>query len=267
MVEARASGQRLTVPLGRRIVGPDRGPPMESRERETPPVGPGRERSIRLAVILGILSLPSIPLIQYVARRLPLVALGKVSAVYLSVTVAFVLSVTALCLAEVYLRRIERDIGKPLLPASVVYFALALLLGGLVFASISDFVKPRSPLLRCVPPLIVVAALVAGYFLISARGRKAFASDDASRIGLEFLRYAEVLALAGLAVALLRPDDPRCALALLHFGVTISPFAVSLAFSLNHRAEQYRSVRCRLKSYAVSAPIMVFIILMMGNVD
>ncbi|MHC4506381.1 MAG: hypothetical protein ACYTFI_24055 [Planctomycetota bacterium] len=79
-----------------------------------------RDRSVWLAICFGVASLPSIPAVQWTARRLPLVPFPKWPAVYLSVVVATGLAGVAFYFACRALRQLEKESAEPVLPMSVV---------------------------------------------------------------------------------------------------------------------------------------------------
>jgi hypothetical protein len=73
------------------------------------------------AVGFGAASLPSVPLVQWLARRLPVFPLGKCPAVYLSVGAAFALAGAAAASAPLHLRELDARRGESLLPRAVAF--------------------------------------------------------------------------------------------------------------------------------------------------
>ncbi len=236
------------------------------------PDGPRRGRwtvdlRVWLAIGLGVLSVLSVPAVQWTARRLPLIPLGKWPAVYVSVGVAFSLALAALTFMLLHLRALERRPDERLLPPAVVYGGAVLLVAGLVFASIADFAKPTNGVVLLLPPFLLVVLGLVGFILVSARGRSALTSTAARRIGIEVLRYVEVqLAVAVVLVFYMPSNHDRLkALILLYQGLVIAPLPLLIAHRLNRGAESLHALQCRLRSYAVALPFPALCLLLMPS--
>jgi hypothetical protein len=223
------------------------------------------DRRVWLAIGLGVLSVLSIPAVQWAARRLPLIPLGKWPAIYASVGVAFSLALAAVTFALLHLRALERRADERLLPSAAVYAGAVLLVAGLTFASIADFARPTSAVALLLPPLLLVVLGLVGFILVSARGRNALTSKAARRIGIEVLRYVEVQLAVAVVFALCMPGqrDRLKALVLLCQGAVIAPLPLLIAHRLNRGAESLHALKCRLRSYAVALPLPVLSLLLM----
>jgi len=225
------------------------------------------DRKVWVALGLGILSPLSTFPVQTIARRLPVVPLTKWPAVYLSVGIAFALAAAALVLVSQCVRALEARREDPLLPTALVYLGLVALMAGLVFAVVADFLKPHSALALLLPSVVLGVLGFVGFLILSPRGRRALRSEPARRLGLEAVRYIEVLAAAALIVTILMPSDydKLKAVILLAEGTIISPLMLFVGYRLNRKSERYDSLRCRLRSYAIAVPVLVLIVLAMPS--
>jgi len=210
------------------------------------------DRDVWLAIVLGVASPLSVPAVQFVARRLPLVALPKWPAVLLSVAVAFALAGAGLYLAGRALVRLEDEPEKPIAATAVVFLGLALLIAGLVFACVHDFAKPRNALWCILPGLATAALGLGGFLKLSRRGRRALLSESSRRMANEILRYSEVFCITALAAAIALPGDRLKALVLLGLGAFLALPVAFLTYRMNSRGGNPDSLRCRLRTYLVA---------------